>query len=215
METLNEHHRAARAEALAQHRSSVTPNHVRVTETVSVNADAVPAGETIRAWLPFPRELPGQQDREARNRRAHGADDERPRPIQTEGLENERPRRKAREEHDRIDGNDPTARRLFGDRIVPCLSRKPRQRKADAHQQSDNQPRKWRRKCIKCHKTSCAHEASKYDSGDRAEPRDHARQYRKHQQHGNRRDRTCESDHPFWLAPSFERQRRQREADAE
>jgi transglutaminase-like putative cysteine protease len=63
METLNDHHRAARREALGTHRSSVTPNHVRVTETVTVNADAVPAGETIRAWLPFPRELPGQQER--------------------------------------------------------------------------------------------------------------------------------------------------------
>ena len=62
METLNDHHRAARREALATHRSSVTPNHVRVTETVTVHADAVPAGETIRAWLPFPRELPGQQE---------------------------------------------------------------------------------------------------------------------------------------------------------
>ena len=62
METLNDHHREARREALATHRSSVTPNHVRVTETVTVNADAVPAGETIRAWLPFPRELPGQQE---------------------------------------------------------------------------------------------------------------------------------------------------------
>jgi len=62
METLNDHHRAARREALATQRSSVTPNHVRVTETVTVNADAVPAGETIRAWLPFPRELPGQQE---------------------------------------------------------------------------------------------------------------------------------------------------------
>ncbi|WP_425479466.1 transglutaminase-like domain-containing protein [Dyella japonica] len=62
METLNDHHRDARREALATHRSSVTPNHVRVTETVTVNADAVPAGETIRAWLPFPRELPGQQE---------------------------------------------------------------------------------------------------------------------------------------------------------
>ncbi|MBV8158333.1 MAG: transglutaminase domain-containing protein [Dyella sp.] len=62
METLNEHHRAARAEALATHRTNVTPNHVRVTETVTVDADAVPAGETLRAWLPFPRELPGQQE---------------------------------------------------------------------------------------------------------------------------------------------------------
>ncbi|WP_430391431.1 transglutaminase-like domain-containing protein [Dyella sp. 20L07] len=62
MGTLNAHHRAARTEALAEHRSNVTPNHVRVTETVTVNADAVPAGEIVRAWLPFPRELPGQQE---------------------------------------------------------------------------------------------------------------------------------------------------------
>ena len=62
LQSIDDHHRAARREALATHRSSVTPNHVRVTETVTVNADAVPAGETIRAWLPFPRELPGQQE---------------------------------------------------------------------------------------------------------------------------------------------------------
>ncbi|WP_232820874.1 transglutaminase-like domain-containing protein [Dyella sp. C11] len=62
MESLNDHHRDARREALATGQGSVTPNHVRVTETVTVNADAVPAGETIRAWLPFPRELPGQQE---------------------------------------------------------------------------------------------------------------------------------------------------------
>lgn len=62
LQTIDDHHRAARREALATHRSSVTPNHVSVTETVTVNADAVPAGETIRAWLPFPRELPGQQE---------------------------------------------------------------------------------------------------------------------------------------------------------
>lgn len=62
LETISDHHREARREALATHRSSVTPNHVRVTETVTVRADAVPAGETIRAWLPFPRELAGQQE---------------------------------------------------------------------------------------------------------------------------------------------------------
>nr|WP_235186653.1 transglutaminase-like domain-containing protein [Dyella japonica] len=61
MQSINDHHRATRRDALAMHRSEVTPNHVRVTETVTVRADAVPAGETIRAWLPFPRELPGQQ----------------------------------------------------------------------------------------------------------------------------------------------------------
>ena len=31
------------------------PRHMRVTYTLTVNADAVPAGEKIRCWLPFPR----------------------------------------------------------------------------------------------------------------------------------------------------------------
>jgi transglutaminase-like putative cysteine protease len=33
-----------------------------VAYSIVVNADAVPAGETVRAWLPFPRALPGQQE---------------------------------------------------------------------------------------------------------------------------------------------------------
>ena len=35
---------------------------VRVTYSLTVNPDAVPNGETMRAWLPFPRALPGQQE---------------------------------------------------------------------------------------------------------------------------------------------------------
>ena len=31
------------------------PKHMKVTYTLTVDADAVPAGETIRCWLPFPR----------------------------------------------------------------------------------------------------------------------------------------------------------------
>ncbi|MEW5248775.1 transglutaminase-like domain-containing protein [Microbulbifer sp. 2201CG32-9] len=34
----------------------------RVRYRLSVNPDAVPAGETIRAWIPFPKELPGRQE---------------------------------------------------------------------------------------------------------------------------------------------------------
>ena len=30
--------------------------------TVTANADAVPAGETIRAWIPIPRQYPFQSD---------------------------------------------------------------------------------------------------------------------------------------------------------
>jgi len=62
METPNAHHREVRDAALAQGRSGVAPRRVRVTQSMTVNADAVPAGETIRAWIPYPRALPGQQE---------------------------------------------------------------------------------------------------------------------------------------------------------
>jgi transglutaminase-like putative cysteine protease len=62
METANAHHRAVIDAALAQHQSSVLPRRVQVTQSLTVNADAVPAGETVRAWIPYPRALPGQQE---------------------------------------------------------------------------------------------------------------------------------------------------------
>jgi transglutaminase-like putative cysteine protease len=43
-------------------RSTVLPQRVRVTQSVTVDADAVPAGKTIRAWIPYPRYIPGQQE---------------------------------------------------------------------------------------------------------------------------------------------------------
>jgi len=43
-------------------RSSVLPQRVRVTQSVTVDAGAVPAGKTIRAWIPYPRDIPGQQE---------------------------------------------------------------------------------------------------------------------------------------------------------
>jgi transglutaminase-like putative cysteine protease len=43
-------------------RSSVLPQRVRVTQSVTVDADAVPAGKIIRAWIPYPRYIPGQQE---------------------------------------------------------------------------------------------------------------------------------------------------------
>lgn len=61
-EVLNDHHRAVRAAALAQHTSSVLPRRESVTQILTVKADAVPAGETIRAWIPYPREIAGQQE---------------------------------------------------------------------------------------------------------------------------------------------------------
>ncbi|HJR12412.1 MAG TPA: transglutaminase domain-containing protein, partial [Rhodanobacteraceae bacterium] len=50
------------AQAKATGRSSVLPQRVQVTQTLTVDADAVPAGKTIRAWIPYPRADKGQQE---------------------------------------------------------------------------------------------------------------------------------------------------------
>lgn len=43
--------------------SIAVPRRMRITYTLSVHADAVPAGETIRCWLPYPRrDVARQQD---------------------------------------------------------------------------------------------------------------------------------------------------------
>ena len=60
METLNDHQREVRDAALE--RGYGAPRRVRITQALTVNADAVPAGKTVRAWLPYPRELPHQQE---------------------------------------------------------------------------------------------------------------------------------------------------------
>ena len=62
METANAYHDEAVAEARASGKTSVAPRRVRVTQSITVNPDAVPAGETVRAWIPYPRALPGRQE---------------------------------------------------------------------------------------------------------------------------------------------------------
>jgi transglutaminase-like putative cysteine protease len=62
MESANAHHREVRDAALATQASHVAPRRVRVTQSLTVKAGAVPAGETVRAWIPYPRALPGQQE---------------------------------------------------------------------------------------------------------------------------------------------------------
>lgn len=62
MERANAHHREVRDAALATHESSVAARHLRVTQSLTVKADAVPAGEIVRAWIPYPRALAGQQE---------------------------------------------------------------------------------------------------------------------------------------------------------
>lgn len=41
---------------------SVDPQAFEVTHTITVDADAVPAGELVRAWIPFPQAIDGLQD---------------------------------------------------------------------------------------------------------------------------------------------------------
>ena len=62
MEQANAYHAEAVQEARATGKHSVAPRRVRVTQSLIVNADAVPAGETLRAWIPLPRALAGQQE---------------------------------------------------------------------------------------------------------------------------------------------------------
>ncbi|HEY4583479.1 MAG TPA: transglutaminase-like domain-containing protein [Lysobacter sp.] len=63
MERANAYHVEAVREARATGRRSVAPRRVRVTQSLVVEPDAVPAGEVLTAWIPYPRVIPGQQER--------------------------------------------------------------------------------------------------------------------------------------------------------
>jgi len=56
------YHEEVRKLALASGRANVAPRRVKIGYSLTVNADAVPAGETVRAWLPFPRPQAGRQE---------------------------------------------------------------------------------------------------------------------------------------------------------
>ncbi|MBB1472193.1 transglutaminase domain-containing protein [Luteimonas sp. MC1782] len=62
LEAAHPHHAEVRDAALAGGARAAAPRRVRVTQSLTVDADAVPAGETVRAWIPYPRALPGQQE---------------------------------------------------------------------------------------------------------------------------------------------------------
>ncbi len=48
--------------AISENTSSYLDSHTfKVNHQIIVNADAVPAGEMVRAWIPYPREIAGQQ----------------------------------------------------------------------------------------------------------------------------------------------------------
>ena len=40
----------------------VLPKRIRITQSIEVDPDVVPEGETIRCWIPFPRLIPGRQE---------------------------------------------------------------------------------------------------------------------------------------------------------
>ncbi|WP_024891640.1 transglutaminase-like domain-containing protein [Luteimonas huabeiensis] len=61
-ERLHPHHREVLEAARAGKGSSFAPRRLRVTQSLDVHADAVPAGETVRAWIPYPRAIAGQQE---------------------------------------------------------------------------------------------------------------------------------------------------------
>ncbi len=62
MESANAHHRQVRDAALGKADADAGSRRIRVTQSLTVDADAVPAGETVRAWIPYPRAIPGQQE---------------------------------------------------------------------------------------------------------------------------------------------------------
>ncbi|HEY0685076.1 MAG TPA: transglutaminase-like domain-containing protein [Steroidobacter sp.] len=62
LEQPHAHHREVLEQAKKTGRDAVAPRRVRITQSISVDADAVPAGETLRAWIPYPRSIPGQQE---------------------------------------------------------------------------------------------------------------------------------------------------------
>ena len=62
LESAHPHHREVVAQARALHATSVAPHRVRITQSLVVDADAVPNGETVRAWIPYPRAIAGQQE---------------------------------------------------------------------------------------------------------------------------------------------------------
>ncbi len=62
LESVHPHHREVVDAARAAHADSVLPRRLRIVQSLVVDADAVPAGETVRAWIPYPRAIPGQQE---------------------------------------------------------------------------------------------------------------------------------------------------------
>jgi len=59
---LDRHIQDVMSAAVKSKQQFVKPVRLHITYKIAVDADAVPAGETIRCWIPFPREIPGRQE---------------------------------------------------------------------------------------------------------------------------------------------------------
>ncbi|WP_206483025.1 transglutaminase domain-containing protein [Thalassotalea sp. G2M2-11] len=57
----NRHHVAVIDQSLATGNTAVLPQTFRIKYSLTVDANAVPAGEKVKAWLPFPREIANRQ----------------------------------------------------------------------------------------------------------------------------------------------------------
>ncbi|MCB1559798.1 MAG: transglutaminase domain-containing protein [Xanthomonadales bacterium] len=62
LESAHPHHREVLEAVAESGNPSVLPRRFRITQHLSVDADSVPDGETLRAWIPYPQELMGQQE---------------------------------------------------------------------------------------------------------------------------------------------------------
>lgn len=58
---LDGHIRTIRDEVLRTKEPYAKPLRIRIHYSINVNPDVVPAGEIIRCWIPFPREIPDRQ----------------------------------------------------------------------------------------------------------------------------------------------------------
>lgn len=58
---LDQHNRKIMQLVLETGQSYVNPIRMQITYSISVDANAVPAGENVRCWIPYPIEIPGRQ----------------------------------------------------------------------------------------------------------------------------------------------------------
>jgi transglutaminase-like putative cysteine protease len=58
---LDEHIKTIREEVLRQKQTYAKPVRLRIRYMITVNPDVTPAGELIRCWIPYPREIPQRQ----------------------------------------------------------------------------------------------------------------------------------------------------------